>query len=167
MQGFVAPDGIGPQMTQTIRNTLNGIEEVTADLAEGTEALKRNFIFRGFFRSRGFFDLDAISREAYRAGLLERDNRTAVRMWLNAGVLFARDADGTERLTAAGRRRVDSAMAQLVQYPRDSPLIVEGFAQRDRRGDRVSLLGRARLDGPRLRAVAVPAVRPPSPTRCR
>ena len=126
---FVAADGAGPQMAQNIKNTLAGIEEVTSDLAEGTEAMKRNFVFRGFFRSRGFFDLDAISREAYQAGLLERDNRTAVRIWLNADVLFSADADGTERLTEAGRRRIDSAMAQLVQYPRDSPLIVEGYAR--------------------------------------
>ncbi len=129
VSGFVAPEGTGPQMAQNIRNTLAGIEEVTSDLAEGTEALKRNFVFRGFFRSRGFFDLDTISREAYQAGLLERDNRTAVRVWLDAGVLFTQDAEGTERLTDAGRRRIDSAMAQLVQYPRDSPLIVEGYAR--------------------------------------
>lgn len=115
VEGFVAPNGMGPQLTQNIRNTLAGIEEVTSDLAEGTEALKRNFIFRGFF------DLDAISREAYQAGLLERDNRTAVRVWVDAALLFERDADGNERLTAKGRRRLDSAMAQFVQYPRDSP----------------------------------------------
>lgn len=129
VQGFVAPNGAGTQMTQTIRNTLAGIEEVTSDLAEGTEALKRNFLFRGFFQRRGFFDLDTISREAYQAGLLERDNRTAVRIWLDARVLFARADDGIERLTDDGRRRIDSAMAQLVQYPRDSPLIVEGYAE--------------------------------------
>jgi len=129
VRGFVAPDGAGTQMTQTIRNTLAGIEEVTSDLAEGTEALKRNFLFRGFFRSRGFFDLDTISREAYQDGLLERDKRTAVRIWLDASMLFTRDAEGAERLTPNGRRRIDSAMAQLVQYPRDSPLIVEGYAQ--------------------------------------
>ncbi|MDH4063645.1 MAG: hypothetical protein OEW19_04540, partial [Acidobacteriota bacterium] len=128
LQGFMAPNGAGPQMTQTIRNTLAGIEEVTSDLAEGTEALKRNLLFRGFFQSRGFFDLDAISREAYQAGILERDNRTAVRIWLDARMLFTRDADGNERLTPDGRRRIDSAMSQVVQYPRDSPLIVEGYA---------------------------------------
>lgn len=126
---FTAADGAGARITQTIRNTLASIEEVTNDLAEGTEALKRNFLFRGFFRDRGFFDLDAMSREAYQAGLLERDNRTAVRIWLDAAVLFETDPDGGERLTADGRRRVDQAMAQLVQYPRDSPLVVEGYAR--------------------------------------
>lgn len=126
---FTAADGAGARITQTIRNTLASIEEVTNDLAEGTEALKRNFLFRGFFRDRGFFDLDAMSREAYQAGLLERDNRTAVRIWLDAAVLFEADPEGGERLTADGRRRLDQAMAQLVQYPRDSPLVVEGYAR--------------------------------------
>ncbi len=110
VSSFVAPDGAGPQMAQNIRNTLAGIEEVTSDLAEGTEALKRNFVFRGFFRSRGFFDLDAISREAYQAGLLERDNRTAVRIWLNAGPAVQRGrrwhraADGRPAVAASTRR---------------------------------------------------------------
>jgi len=129
LQDFTAADGAGARITQTIRNTLASIEEVTNDLAEGTEALKRNFLFRGFFRDRGFYDLDAISREAYQAGLLERDNRTAVRIWLDASVLFESDPEGGERLTADGRRRLDQAMAQLVQYPRDSPLVVEGYAR--------------------------------------
>jgi phospholipid/cholesterol/gamma-HCH transport system substrate-binding protein len=129
VQGFVAPEGTAQQVTQALRNTLADVQEVTSDLAEGTEALKRNFLFRGFFRQRGFFDLDAISREAYQTGALEGRDRTALRIWIDAGVLFARDPDGTERLTIAGRRRLDSAMADLVRYPRDSPLVVEGYAE--------------------------------------
>jgi phospholipid/cholesterol/gamma-HCH transport system substrate-binding protein len=124
---FSGPGGMGPQLTQRIGNTLAGIEEVTFDLAESTEALKRNFLFRGFFRERGFFDLNAISREAYQEGLLERD-RTAVRIWIDAAVLFTRGADGVETLTDEGRRRLDVAMTQLVQYPRISPLVIEGYA---------------------------------------
>jgi phospholipid/cholesterol/gamma-HCH transport system substrate-binding protein len=129
VEGFVAPDGTAQQVAQTLRNTLADVQEVTSDLAEGTEALKRNFLFRGFFRQRGFFDLDAISREAYVSGALEGDDRTALRIWIEANVLFARDPDGLERLTPAGRRRLDSAMADLVRYPRDSPLVVEGYAE--------------------------------------
>jgi hypothetical protein len=129
LQDFTTVDGAGARITQTIRNTLASIEEVTNDLAEGTEALKRSFLFSGFFRDRGFYDLDAISREAYQAGLLERDNRTAVRIWLDASVLFVADPEVGEQLTADGRRRLDQAMAQLVQYPRDSPLVVEGYAR--------------------------------------
>ena len=128
IEGFTAPTGTGQQITQTLRNTLVQVQEVTSDLAEGTEALKRNFLFRGFFRDRGFFDLDAVSREAYRGGTLEGNDRTALRIWIDANGLFERGPDGVEQLTAAGRRRIDSAMADFVRYPRDSPLVVEGYA---------------------------------------
>jgi phospholipid/cholesterol/gamma-HCH transport system substrate-binding protein len=129
MEGFASPTGTGQQITQTLRNTLAEVQEVTSDLAEATEALKRNFLFRGFFRDRGFFDLDTISREAYQSGALEGDERTALRIWIDEDVLFERGPDGLERLTLGGRRRLDSAMADLVRYPRDSPLVVEGYAR--------------------------------------
>ena len=128
VDGFTEPNGTAQQIAQTLRNTLTEVQEVTSDLADGTEALKRNFLFRGFFRQRGFFDLDTISSQAYQAGILEGRDRTALRIWIDANMLFARDPDGTEQLTVAGRRRLDSAMADLVRYPRDSPLIVEGYA---------------------------------------
>lgn len=129
LERFTAPDGTVPQIALTLRNTLADIQEVTSDLADGTEALKRSFLFRGFFRDRGFFDLDAITRESYLAGVLEGGDRTALRIWIAADNLFLRDPDGVERLTEPGRRRLDSAMADLIRYPRDSPLVVEGYAE--------------------------------------
>jgi len=143
LEGFTAPAGTGQQITLTLRNTLAQIQEVTSDLAEGTEALKRNFLFRGFFRQRGFFDLDALSREAYQAGALAGDDRTALKVWIDAGVLFERAPDGVERLTQAGRRRLDSAMADFVRYPRDSPLVVEGYAE-GREGEAAYLISDSR-----------------------
>jgi len=128
VEGIGARDGAAQQIVQTLRETLTDTREVMSDLSEGTEALKRNFLFRGFFQQRGFFDLDAISTDAYAAGALEGNDRTALRVWVDADGLFARADDGTERLTDAGRRRLDSAMADLVRYPRDTPLIVEGYA---------------------------------------
>lgn len=128
VEGFVSPTGTAQQISQTLRNTLASVQEVTSDMAESTEALKRNFLFRGFFRDRGFFDLDAVSREAYQSGALEGSERTALRIWVDAEVLFDRGPDSLERLTAAGRRRLDSVMADFVRYPRDSPLVVEGYA---------------------------------------
>lgn len=129
VEQFTAPEGTAAQVAATLRNTLAEMQEVASDLAEGTEALKRNFLFRGFFRDRGFFDLDTISREAYLAGALEGENRTAIRIWIDAAHLFTRDDQGAERLTDAGRRRIDSAMADLIRYPRDSPLVIEGYAE--------------------------------------
>jgi phospholipid/cholesterol/gamma-HCH transport system substrate-binding protein len=129
VDGIAARDGAAQQIVQTLRDTLTDTREVMSDLSEGTEALKRNFLFRGFFRDRGFFDLDAITREAYLAGALERGNRTAVRIWIDAAGLFAAAPDGREQLTEDGRRRLESAMADLVRYPRDSPLVVEGYSE--------------------------------------
>jgi len=112
-----------------MRDIMRQTQEVVSDLADSTEALKRNILFRGFFRQRGFYDLDAISRDAYAAGALAGKDRTALKIWIAADVLFARDANGTERLTDAGKRRLDSAMGDFVRYPRDSPLVVEGYSQ--------------------------------------
>jgi phospholipid/cholesterol/gamma-HCH transport system substrate-binding protein len=126
---FTAQNGQGQQMMQTMRDILGQTGEIVSDLADSTEALKRNFLFRGFFRQRGFYDIDAISRDAYAAGALERNNRTALKIWIAAAVLFARDVNGTERLTDAGKRRLDSVMGDFTRYPRDSPLVVEGYSQ--------------------------------------
>jgi hypothetical protein len=128
IESVAASDGAADQIVQSLRNTLTVTHEVIADLSEGTEALKRNFLIRGFFQDRGFFDLDAVSSEAYLAGALERGNRTALRVWVDASVLFGVGPDGTPTLTEDGRRRLDSAMTDLVRYPRDSPLVVEGYA---------------------------------------
>ena len=129
VEGFVGRDGTASQIALALRNTLADVQEVASDLAEGTEALKRNFLFRGFFNDRGFYDLNTISREAYQAGALEGGERTALRVWVEGGLLFASNPDGTERLTEEGRRRLDSVMADFVRYPRDSPLVVEGYAE--------------------------------------
>ena len=129
MEEFTAPNGGGPQMVQSMRDILRQTQEVVSDLADSTEAMKRNILFRGFFRQRGFYDLDAISRDAYAAGALAGKDRTALRIWIAADVLFARDANGTERLTDAGKRRLDSAMGDFVRFPRDSPLVVEGYSR--------------------------------------
>ncbi len=123
-----ASDGPAQQMMQSIQGTLAEAQDVMSDLSEGTEALKRNILFRGFFRDRGFFELDAITRDAYVSGVLEGDRRVALRVWIDAAGLFGRSAEGVEQLTEAGRRRIDSSMADLVRYPRDSALVVEGYA---------------------------------------
>ena len=111
-----------------LQQTLTSAKDAMADLAENTEALKRNFLFRGFFNQRGYFDLDDISVEQYRRGALETRDRRVLRIWLNADVLFERDANGGERLSTQGQARLDSAMSTFVQYPRNSPFVVEGYA---------------------------------------
>jgi hypothetical protein len=79
-----------------MRTTLGQAREATADLADNMEAMKHNFLLRGFFNRRGYFDLASISPAEYRAGILENGKRKAMRIWLKSSVLFDRGVDGTE-----------------------------------------------------------------------
>jgi phospholipid/cholesterol/gamma-HCH transport system substrate-binding protein len=130
-------------LTGDAQQTLQAAREAMADLAETTEALKRNFFFRGFFNRRGYFDLDDVSVAQYREGALASKDRRVLRIWLDAGVLFEQDANGVERLGEGGKVRLDSAMSQFLRYPHTSPLVVEGYA-RDVTGDARYLNSRTR-----------------------
>lgn len=111
-----------------LRETLSGAREAMADLSENSEALKRNFFFRGFFERRGYYDLDDIPVEEYRKGALEGRDRRVVRVWLRADVLFATSDTGVEALTEAGKARLESAMSDFLKLPPDSPIVIEGYA---------------------------------------
>ena len=101
-------------LTGDVQQTLQSARDAMADLAETTEALKRNFFFRGFFNRRGYFDLDDVSVAQYRQGALESKDRRVLRIWLDADVLFEQDANGVERLS---RRREDPARLGDVAVP--------------------------------------------------
>jgi phospholipid/cholesterol/gamma-HCH transport system substrate-binding protein len=111
-----------------LQQSISAANETLTDLADNSEALKRNFFFRGFFNRRGYFDLDDIGVEDYRRGALETKDRRVLRVWVSAGVLFAAAPNGQERLTDDGRARLDSAMAPFLRYPRNTPFVVEGYA---------------------------------------
>ena len=129
LDGFTAEGGTGAAVMTDLRLTLAESQEVMSDLAETTEAFKRSWLVSSFFRDRGFYDLDSITVDEYRAGTIENDERAPLRVWIEADVLFDRDGRGAERLTDEGRRRIDSAMADLLRFPRESPLVVEGYVE--------------------------------------
>jgi phospholipid/cholesterol/gamma-HCH transport system substrate-binding protein len=116
-------------MTGQLQQTLAAARDAMTDLAENTEALKRNFFFRGFFNRRGYFDLDDVTPTEYRQGALATPDRRVLKIWLGANVLFEVDANGEERLSEGGRARLNSAMSQYVRYPRSSPLVIETYSQ--------------------------------------
>lgn len=137
--------GNGPMkgISGSLQQTLLSAKDAMSDLAENTEALKRSFFFRGFFNKRGYFDLDDISVQQYRQGALQTKDRRVLRIWVSAPVIFEKDANGKERLTEDGEARLDSAMATFVEYPRTSPLVIEGYAQEPTNDGRY-LVSRAR-----------------------
>ena len=115
-------------LTGDLQQTLSAARDAMNDLADSTEALKRNFLLRGFFNRRGYFDLDDLTVQQYRNGALDTDDRRPLRVWLRADVVFDKVAKGVERLSAGGRARLDSAMAVFVKYPKTSPFVIEGYA---------------------------------------
>jgi phospholipid/cholesterol/gamma-HCH transport system substrate-binding protein len=135
---FQAKDGPIQSLSTDLKQTMNDARVAVSGFAENMEALKHNFLLRGFFNDRGFFNLTDISPEAYRLGALTRGGaRRAVRVWLGSAVLFDLDAENPalERLTDEGKKRIDSAMgAHLNQLP-GAALVVEGHAQQGTRDE--------------------------------
>ena len=136
---FRSEDGPAQGMFADVRVTLGQAREVVANMADVTEAMKHNFLLRGFFNRRGYFDLDSISPARYSSGVLENGKRKAMRIWLASPVLFEKGASGTEELTAAGRARIDSAMTTFLKYLPANPMVVEGYAVEGTAGDRYRL----------------------------
>lgn len=125
---FRSNDSPAQGLMSDMRVTLLHTREAVSDLADNMEALKHNFLLRGFYNRRGYFDLDALSPADYRKGVLENGKRKAARIWLASRVLFERRADGTEVLTDDGKARLDSAMATYLEYVPANPIVVEGYA---------------------------------------
>jgi hypothetical protein len=57
-------------VVRNLKETLSNANDATANLADDTEALKHNFLVRGFFRSRGYYSLTDISPDRYRTDKL-------------------------------------------------------------------------------------------------
>jgi phospholipid/cholesterol/gamma-HCH transport system substrate-binding protein len=135
---FQSKDGPAHGLFADMRMTLTHAREATADLADNMEAMKHNFLLRGFFNRRGYYDLDAISPAQYRNGVLENGKRKAMRIWLSSPVLFEDGADG-EVLSADGRSRIDSAMTTYLRHVPANPIVVEGYAMEGTLGERYRL----------------------------
>jgi len=131
---FTDPGGPQDAIWTDLREVVGTAQNAMSDLAENTEALKRNWLLSGFFNQRGFFNLDAMTLPEYRE-LSNRDTYTRLQIWLGADKMFAVTPGGTEELTEAGRDRLASAMAEFLRYPRDSPLVIEGYATEGQRAD--------------------------------
>lgn len=135
LKGTGEPGGPVATMTTSLAETVGKARESMANLADATEALKHNFLVRGYFSRRGYFTLSQLSAADYRHGALEADGRKALRVWLGAPVLFATDPSGAEHLTDEGKARLDSAMAPFIGFLKEGPLVIEGHA---RAGDKAA-----------------------------
>jgi len=124
----LAQDGMGENGAANIRQTLSNLNRGTTNIAEDAEALKHEFFFRGFFKKRGFYNLDDITPAEYlKACKSQKDAGT--REWLRASTLFVNDSAGHEQLSPAGRLQIDAEVSPIVESLPSYVVIVEGYSQ--------------------------------------
>jgi len=126
IKGALAPDNMGADGAANIRETLSNLNRGTANLADDTEALKHEFFFRGFFKKRGFYNLEQLSSADYLKAC-QRPNACGSRTWVDAANLSASGGNGTVQLDETGRHAIDSAVAPVVDSLPDHLVIVEGY----------------------------------------
>jgi phospholipid/cholesterol/gamma-HCH transport system substrate-binding protein len=120
------PDRQGIAAGVNIRESLMNVNAASLNLADDSEALKHNFLLKGFFRRRGYYNLDRISPEQYRrdAAFTSQAN---YRAWLRAADLFQDGSNGQEELSAAGKALLDGALTESSDTFFESPIVIEGY----------------------------------------
>jgi phospholipid/cholesterol/gamma-HCH transport system substrate-binding protein len=124
----LAQDDMGEDGASNIRRTLSNLNRGTTNIAEDAEALKHEFFFRGFFKKRGFYNLDDITAAEYLKAC-KRQHDAGTREWLRASKLFVTDSAGHEQLSPGGRLQIDAEVSPIVESLASSVVIVEGYSQ--------------------------------------
>lgn len=135
---FQAKGGKGESVTGELSRTITDTREAMSSLAENMEALKRSFFFRGFFKKRGFYELDKVTVAEYREGKFASD-KLRQQTWIHETELFTHGSDGSEELSVAGKKRLDAVMAEFQRYLRNSAIIVEGYSGKGLPGEQLLL----------------------------
>jgi phospholipid/cholesterol/gamma-HCH transport system substrate-binding protein len=119
-------DQYGEDAGSNLQQSLTNLNQASGNLTDDTEALKHEFFFKGFFKHRGYDNLDDLPVEQYRAGQIFKKLPES-RQWIAAPVLFTTSQSGEEVLSMQGRQSIDQAVGQFKALY-DRPLIVEGYA---------------------------------------
>lgn len=119
------PDAYGMSAGANIRQSLTNANTATVNLADDSEALKHNFLLRGFFKKRGYYSLAEISPEEYRKerAFTSPANR---RVWLPGSELFQKGPNG-EELSANGKALLNAALTQNGDPMTADPIVIEGY----------------------------------------
>lgn len=135
------PDESGVDAATHVRDSLANLDVATVNAAESTEALKHNFLVRGYFRKRGFYNLSHLSRASYREDkhFASPDNP---RIWLSTDDLFTAGADGNEKLTLSGRQAISDRFAAYGDTANVQAVIVEGYSESFKDAEQRSTAGR-------------------------
>jgi phospholipid/cholesterol/gamma-HCH transport system substrate-binding protein len=121
------PDVQGVTAGANIRESLSNVNTATGNMADESEALKHNFLLRGFFLHRGYYNLAHLSPDKYRNDRLFA-NSANPRQWLAADQLFVADTNGKESLTTQGKKALDNVAIQFGDTILSTPLVIEGYS---------------------------------------
>ncbi len=119
-------DQYGEDAGSNLQQSLTNLNQASGNLTDDTEALKHEFFFKGFFKHRGYDNLDDLPVEQYRAGQIFKKLPES-RQWIAAPALFTTNQSGEEVLSMQGRQSIDQAVGQFKALY-DQPVIVEGYA---------------------------------------
>ena len=131
-------DAQGFDAGSNIQQSLSNLNQATGNMAEDTEALKRGFFFRGFFKHRGYYSLAHLAPEEYRGDKLFVNPRNP-RAWLDAAEVFGQEKNGRETLTPEGKTRIDRAITELGDSVIGSSLVIEGYSTEGDPGAQLAL----------------------------
>ncbi len=134
----LAPDTQGRDAGDNIRETLSNANEATGNMVEDTEAVKRGFFFRGFFKHRGYYSMARMAPDKYRQDKLFANPRNP-RVWIEAAELFEPKPGGSEVLSSAGKVRIDAAIAELGDQVVGGAIVVEGYSVSGAPGEQLAL----------------------------
>ena len=131
-------DGPVQGMTANVAQTMDDTRVAMAGFAENMEALKHNFLLRGYFNRRGFFDLAQMSPADYRQGALTRGQRSSGDPSLAALRRIVRAGAGQHAERAVDRPRQGVARlgdcavpgARLLRHCDRRGLLADGYARR-------------------------------------
>lgn len=129
------PDQFGMTAGANIRESLTNANTATANLADATEALKHNFLTRGFFKKRGYYNLSEISPDQYRKDRAFTDPKNR-RVWLSGPELFQNGSNG-EELSAKGIALLNAALTENGDPIVESPIVIEGYWNGDAPADQL------------------------------
>jgi len=120
------PDNQGVDAGTNIRETLSNVNSASANMSQGSEALKHNFFLRGYFKRRGYYSLANLTPDGYRKDRIFT-NPANERAWFSASELFTRESN-VEVLSSEGKKLLDAAMDKFGESVFDRPIVIEGYS---------------------------------------
>jgi phospholipid/cholesterol/gamma-HCH transport system substrate-binding protein len=131
-------DDQGMTAGANVRVSLMNANTASSNLADATEALKHNFLVRGFFKKRGYYNLADLTPETYRKDSAFA-NSANKRVWLSGSELFQKGSNGEEELSAAGKALLSAKLTEYGDARADSPIVIEGYWNGNVPGDQLWL----------------------------